>query len=283
VPFHTSNKIIKYKLNHIIYRGGFMVKLYFLGKDKRSEYLKKLYEKEVNIVGSIEQSEYVILPIPFTKDKVHITGEDILVEDLIKKCINKTIFSGAIAKEFKRQMEINNVTYVDLMELDEVALLNAIPTAEGAIVKAIEMTDITMHGTNVLVLGFGRVAKILADKLKGLNANVFCAARKQKDLAHINALGYNVVDINNMRDSIGKMDIIFNTVPTMILGEKKLGLLNKNTVIIDLASAPGGVDFKVAEDLGIKAYHELALPSKVAPKSAASYLKQSIDSVIYNK
>ena len=260
-----------------------MVKLYFLGKDKRSEYLKKLYEKEVNIVNSIEQAEYVILPIPFSKDKIHITGEDILIEDLIKKCINKTVFSGAIPKEFKRQMAIKNVTYVDLMELDEVALLNAIPTAEGAIVKAIEETDITIHGANVLVLGFGRVAKILADKLKGLNANVFCAARKQKDLAHINALGYNVVDINNMLDAIDKMDIIFNTIPTMILGEKKLGLLNKDTVIIDLASAPGGVDFKAAEELGIKAYLELAIPTKVAPKSAASYLKQSIDSIIYNK
>ena len=146
-----------------------------------------------------------------------------------------------------------------------------------------EMTDITMHGANVLVLGYGRVAKILADKLKGLNANVFCAARKQKDLAHIKALGYNVVDINNMLDVIAKMDIIFNTVPTMILGEKKLIKLNKDTVIIDLASAPGGVDFKVAEDLGIKAYLELALPSKVAPKSSASYLKDAIDSVIYIK
>lgn len=260
-----------------------MVKLYFLGKDKRSEYLKKLYEKEVSIVNSIEQAEYVILPIPFTKDKIHITGEDILIADLIEKCINKTIFSGAIPKEFKRQMEINNVTYVDLMELDEVALLNAIPTAEGAIVKAMEMTDITMHGANVLVLGYGRVAKILADKLKGLNANVFCAARNQKDLAHIKALGYNVVDINNMLYDIDKMDIIFNTVPTMILGEKKLELLNKDIVIIDLASAPGGVDFKVCEELGIKACLELALPTKVAPKSAASYLKKSIDSVIYNK
>ena len=260
-----------------------MVKLYFLGKDKRSDYLKKLYEKEANIVGSIEQSEYVILPIPFTKDKVNITGEDILIEDVIKKCINKTIFSGAIPKEFKRQMEINNVTYIDLMELDEVAFLNAIPTAEGAIAKAMEITDTTIHGANILVLGYGRVAKILADKLKGLNANVFCAARKPKDLAHIKALGYNVVDINNMLDSIDKIDVIFNTVPTMILGEKKLYLLNKDTVIIDLASAPGGVDFKASEKLGIKAYLELAIPTKVAPKSAASYLKQSIDSIIYNK
>ena len=180
-------------------------------------------------------------------------------------------------------LEINNVTYVDLMELDEVAYLNAIPTAEGAIAKAMELTDVTLHGSNVLVLGFGRVAKVLADKLKGLNANVFCAARKKKDLAHIKALGYNVVDINHMVGSIENMDIIFSTVPTLILGEKKLNLLNKDTVIIDLASAPGSVDIDKAKEQGIKCVLELAIPTKVAPKSAAAYLKESIDNVIYNK
>ena len=258
-----------------------MVKLFFLGKDKRSDYLKKLYEGKVIIVDNIKSAEYVVFPIPFTKDKVHITGENIVIEDVIKQCTNKTIFSGGIPKEFRRQLEINNVLYHDLMELDEVALLNAIPTAEGAISKAMEITDETIHGANVLVLGFGRVAKILADKLKGLNANVFCAARSKKDLAHIKALGYNVADINNMEDCLDKFNIIFNTVPTIILGEKKLKLMRTDSVIIDLASAPGGVDFKKAEELGIKAVLELGIPSKVAPKSAARYLKESIDRVIY--
>ncbi len=258
-----------------------MVKLFFWGKDKRSEYLKKLYEDEATIVNSIQEAEYIMLPIPFTKDKVHITGEDILIEDVIKKCTNKTIFSGGIPREFRRQLETNNVTYVDLMELDEVAYLNAIPTAEGAISKAIELTDETIHGTNVLVLGFGRVAKILADKLKGLNANVFCAARSKKDLAHIKALGYNVVDINQVGDCLSNMNIIFNTVPTLILGEKKLRLLSQDSVIIDLASAPGGVDFEKAKEFGINTVLYLGIPSKVAPKSAAKYLKESIDKVIY--
>jgi len=258
-----------------------MVKLFFLGKDKRSEYLKKLYEKEVKVENSIQESNFVIFPIPFTKDKVHITGEDILIEDIVKECTNKTIFSGGIPKEIRRQLEINNVTYIDLMELDEVAYLNAIPTAEGAIAKAMELTDETIHGANILVLGFGRVAKILADKLKGLNANVFCAARSKKDLAHIKALGYNVVDINNMEDCLDGFKIIFNTVPTIILGEKKLDRLNKDSVIIDLASSPGGVDYVKAKELGINAVLELGIPSKVAPKSAAKYLKESIDNVIY--
>ena len=260
-----------------------MVKLFFLGKDKRSEYLKSMYEEEVEIVDNIKEAEYIIFPIPFTKDKIHITGEDILIEDVINACVSKTIFSGGIPREFRRQMEINNIRYIDLMELDEVAYLNAIPTAEGAIAKAMELLPVTIHSSNVLVLGFGRVAKILADKLKGLNANVFCAARKQKDLAHIKALGYNVIDINEMTECIDKIDIIFNTVPTLILGEKKLKALNVDTLIIDLASAPGGVDFEVAKKLGINAVLELGIPSKVAPKSAAKYLKETIDSVIYLK
>lgn len=260
-----------------------MVKLFFLGSDKRIEYLKKSYEedKEVEIVEDIKQATFVVLPIPFTKDKLHITGEDILIENIIQQCNGKTIFSGGISKEFRRQLAMNNVIYIDLMELDEVAYLNAIPTAEGAIYKAMELTDETIHGSNVLVLGFGRVAKILADKLKGLNANVFCAARSKKDLAHIKALGYNVVDINNMENGLKKFAIIFNTVPTIILGEKKLNRLNKDSVIIDLASSPGGVDYSKAKELGINAILELGIPSKVAPKSAAKYLKESIDNVIH--
>jgi len=261
-----------------------MVKLFFLGKDKRSECLKMLYnmENRVKIVDNIQDSKFIVFPIPFTKDKIHITGTDYIIEDIIKECTNKTIFSGGVPKEYIRQLEINNVVCYDLMQLDEVAYLNAIPTAEGAIAKAMELTQETIHGSNILVLGFGRVAKILADKLKGLNANVFCAARSKKDLAHIKALGYNVIDINSMGDFLNKFSVIFNTVPTIILGEKKLTKLDKDALIVDLASSPGGVDYVKAKELGINAVLELGIPSKVAPKSAAKYLKESIDKIIYS-
>ena len=141
-----------------------MVKLFFLGKDKRSEYLKELYKEEVELVENITIAEYIIFPIPFTKDRAYITGTDILIEDIIRKCINKTIFSGGIPKDIRRKLEMNNVSYVDLMDLDEVAYLNAIPTAEGAILKAMELKDTTIHDSNALVIGFGRCGKILADK-----------------------------------------------------------------------------------------------------------------------
>lgn len=260
-----------------------MVKLFVLGKDKRSECLRKMYEKENVLVDSIEESNIVILPIPFTKDKVHITGEEMTIDKCIEKCMHKSIFSGAIPRELKRKLEINNIMYVDLMESDAIAYLNAIPTAEGAIARAMELTEYTLHGANVMVIGFGRVGKILAHKLKGLDANIYCVARKEKDLALINALGYNVIELNTMEDHLKSMDIIFSTVPTMVLNERRLKLLKKNALIIDLASSPGSVDYEAAKKINVNAVLELGIPSKVAPKSAASYIKSSIDRAILNQ
>ena len=262
-----------------------MVKLYFLGTDKRSVYLKEMYEskikenKNIQITEEVEDADIVITPIPFSKDRVHITGESIDILDFLSKTKGKTVIGGAMSA-FKRELEELGVNYVDLMELDSIAYLNAIPTAEGAILKAMEYTDITIHSSNVLVLGFGRCGKILADKLKGLNANVFCEARKEKDLASIEALGYNVVKLDKLQNVLKDMDIIFSTIPARILGKEELKLLKKAAVIIDLASAPGSVDYEACVELGINAHLELGLPAKVAPKSAAEYLKGKIDKII---
>lgn len=268
-----------------------MVKLYFLGLDKRSIYLKELYEEEIEkkkrkeeyiITDVLEEADVVILPIPFTKDRVHILGEGIEILPFIKKCTGKLVIGGAL-NVFTDEFKASNVECIDLMEQDSIALLNAIPTAEGAIAKAMEYTDIVLHKSNVLVLGFGRVGKILAHKLKGLDANVFCEARKKKDLAHANALGYNVVKLEELGNVLGNIDIIFSTIPKEILNEDYLKLLKKDAVIIDLASSPGSVDYMAARKYNIDAYLELGLPSKVAPKSAAKYLKEEIDSILEDR
>ncbi len=269
-----------------------MVKLYFLGIDKRSAYLKGMYEEEIeqvkdkerkyDITEVLEEADVVVLPIPFTKDRVHILGEGIEILPFVKKCTGKLVIGGAL-DAFVDEFKASNVESIDLMEQDSLALLNAIPTAEGAIAKAMEYTDIVLHKSNVLVLGFGRVGKILAHKLKGLDANVFCEARSKKDLAHIHALGYNVVKLEDLDNVLGNMDIIFSTIPTEILKEDYLKLLKEDIVIIDLASSPGSVDYMAARKYNIDAHLELGLPSKVAPKSAAEYLKAEIDNILDNR
>ena len=251
-------------------------KMYILGKDKRQQYLKKMY----NTVDSIEQANIAVLPIPLTRDGEYITGENIRIEDFVEYLKGKIVFSGAISKNIRRLFEINNIQYYDLMDRDDVAIKNAIPTAEGAIKIAMEKIDKTIYGSNMMVLGYGRVGKVLCDRLHKLGANVYCEARKEKDLAEIYSMGYNGVSLNHLDKHLDNMDVIFNTVPFMILTQKILENINPKILIIDLASAPGGVDYSFASSLKLDAGLYPGLPAKVAPYTAATYLKEAIDSII---
>ena len=114
---------------------------FVLGTDKRTKYIKEMLEQEGKIVEDICLASFVILPTPFSKDGINITGTDISCVDCVNMCKDKTIFAGAIPKNIKEEMEKNNIKYYDLMEYDDVAILNAIPTAEGAIKIAIEKKD----------------------------------------------------------------------------------------------------------------------------------------------
>jgi dipicolinate synthase subunit A len=193
------------------------------------------------------------------------------------------LFAGSITEEILKLAKENNVKIVDLMKQEELVILNTIATAEGAIEVALRETNINIHGSNVLILGFGRVGKTTAMKFSALSANVTCSARKEKDFAWIETLGFKSVNTNNLKENLNKYEIIINTIPTMILSKEELKYVNKDCLIIDLASKPGGVDFDEAKRLGINARLELALPGKVSPKTSAKYIKTAIENIRKNK
>ncbi|MBJ8192724.1 dipicolinate synthase subunit A, partial [Bacillus cereus] len=72
------------------------------------------------------------------------------------------------------------------------------------------------------------------------------------------------------------VDLIFNTIPSMIITAQILSKLPLSTVIIDLASAPGGCDFRYAEKRGIKAVLAPGLPGIVAPKTAGAIIANTL-------
>lgn len=253
---------------------------YVIGTDKRIEYVRKMYKIVGKLTDNLAKAKYVVMPTPFTKDNINLFGTDILIEEIIPKCKGKIVFVGAVPSFAEEVFKENNVTFYDLMEYEDVAVLNAIPTAEGAINIAMEMSDITLHGSNALVLGYGRIGKVLCKMLQGIGANVYCEARNEKDLAQISALGYNSIDLKDLDKYLSKFDFVFNTIPYLILTRERLDILKKEVCIIDLASRPGGTDFEYAKELELKVNHALALPSKVAPKTAGMYLKQKIDKLI---
>ena len=136
-----------------------------------------------------------------------------------------------------------------------------------------------LHGRKVLVAGYGNIGKVLSWMLKGMGADVWVSARKEKDLAWIQVFGYHPV---NTADLAGKKDfsVIFNTIPAVVFTAKVLAGLSTQTKIIDLASAPGGVDLDAAEKLGIPVLQALSLPGKVAPVEAGRIIKDTIYSMM---
>ena len=157
---------------------------------------------------------------------------------------------------------------------------NAVPTAEGAIEIAIAETPFTIHGSKSLVLGYGKIGKILSKDLYALGAQTYVEARKYADLAMIEGHGYEPLPLDNLKDHIHEFDIIFNTIPSLILDDEILTKVKKDALIIDLASKPGGIDFDAAKTYGLKVIWALSLPGKIAPVSSGAIIKDTIMNII---
>lgn len=156
----------------------------------------------------------------------------------------------------------------------------AVPTAEGALAAAMAATDRTLQDARCLVIGFGRIGKLLAHRLRGLAAQTAVSARRYEDLAWIKALGYAPLRTDRLAGSLRPFHVIFNTVPALILDRKLLEEVRPDCVVIDVASAPGGVDFAAARELGVTALQELALPGRVAPLTAAKAVRDAIHHIL---
>lgn len=260
----------------------FVSNFFVVGTDKRSINIKEMIEKEGSLANSLLEASVVIAPTPFSKDGETITGTEILISLFIDNIKNKTLFAGAINTKVREKLDSNNITYYDFMDYEEVAVLNAIPTAEGALQVAMENTDITLHSSKCLIIGYGRIGKVLSKMLRGIGANVWVCARKKEALANAFGMGYNILNIYDIEKDISSYDYIFNTADAMVMPRSLLEKVSKEVYIVDLASSPGGVDYEAANNLGIRANLALALPSKVAPKTSAKYFKDKIDEILAN-
>lgn len=269
------------KLAEAMHEDGNQVNLYGF---KNAGFELPLSENE-NIEAAIDDSEIVIGPLPCSNDNETLNtpfhGEKIPVNEIFKIMKKNQLFiAGRISEKFAQLAKAYNVYSIDILEREEMAILNAIPTAEGAIQIAMEELPITLNGSKTLILGYGRVGKALSKMLAGIGAEVYAEARKYPDIALIKVYGYKPVYISELKNYIASMDIIINTIPSRILDYEMLQMVGKDCLIIDLASKPGGVDIERAKALGIKVIWALSLPGKVAPVTAANYMKQTIYNII---
>lgn len=247
------------------------------------------FEKAVPIEGlslvaspreAVGQVDAVLFPMYGTDErgvvKAKYSNSTIILNKEVLQAIptHVPLFIGWARPLLKSAAEMMGIQIIETAKLDQIAILNSIPSAEGAIQMAMEASTITIHGSRSFVLGLGRCGWTLARALKGMGAHVTGVARKPADLARAIEMGLKAVHFSDLEEEIGQAELIFNTVPQLILDKVMLERVAKDAVIIDIASIPGGTDFEYAQLSGIKALLAPGLPGIVAPKAAGKILAQ---------
>lgn len=181
---------------------------------------------------------------------------------------------------------VKKLKFYEYMADDATAYKNSVATAEGVIAETIIRSDININGSNCLITGYGRCARIIADRFKALNSNVTIIERTGHKRAQARAYGYNVIDFNSDNSSdyyndFNKYDYVINTVPQMVVDKHMLERFNRNVTIIDIASKPGGVDYDYCKKNNINAVNALGLPGKYSPKTSAGILYEVISDKLH--
>ena len=248
-----------------------------LGHEKRQIYLAELLREAGHEVMVAEEyqpgyHDAVLLPVPQTAKY--------LEENVTKLQKGQMVFGCNFPSKLVEQCDEKGIHFVDYMKAEGVASRNAIATAEGAIAEALKEASVSIHGSQVLVVGYGCCGEVLAEKLLSMKAHVTVLDRKSEKRARAKAFGCDACSFSNAVETMEKYDFVFNTVPAQIIGQEFLTQMKSDVVIIDIASKPGGVDFAYCRNHQINAKLCLGLPGKYAPKSSAKILMEVIEKII---
>lgn len=259
-----------------------------IGFDNLESKFHGLQLKEINS-ETLKDIDFLILPIVGTDEEGNVESIfsqrnlKLTKEHLATLPNNCKIFTGMARSYLKQICNELGIELIELLDNDEVAIYNSIPTAEGTIMMAIQNTDFTIHGSNAIVLGFGRTGITLARVLNSLGAKVSVGARKPEHIARIYEMGLIPFHVDDLDLKVSEADLLFNTIPKLVVTSKVIANMPHHCLIIDLASKPGGTDFRFAEKRGIKAILAPGLPGIVAPKTAGNILANVITRLIFEQ
>ncbi len=220
------------------------------------------------VTAMTEKADYVVLPVlppdesgeiltPLYSEKTHISD---ILPVLAEKAVVFTGTDGGKVSGFFPSHEV-----IAYMESEELALRNAIPTAEGAVMLGLENLPVTLNGTSVLIVGLGRIGTSLVQILKGFGADITAAVRNGRGAAKAEMLGIKSVCTKDIK---GEYRLVYNTVPNLIFTEKILAEFPEDTLFVELASRPFGIDMESAAKIGRQVIMASGLPGKTAPVTA---------------
>ena len=235
---------------------------------------------EPSMAGA-DRADCVVLPLPALgpdgKLNAPLSAHSCTLPELLDPLRpGQLVCAGMAGEHLKRMAAERDLILRDYFAREELAVMNAIPTAEGAIQIAMEELPITLHDARVLIIGFGRLGKALAPRLQALGARVWVSARRYEQRAAAECMGLGSEGMERLSDWLCSYDLVFNTVPAPVLGVEELAALKERALVIDLASRPGGVDMEAAAALGVRVVWALSLPGKVAPVTSGRYIKDTV-------
>ncbi len=243
-----------------------------------------------SLADIIGKSEIIIGPIPLSQngDTIHTIGscpEDFTLaglEQQLKASVSRhpRFLAGMIPDAFREALTCMGISQYDFMKDDTIASANAVATAEGAVAKAIEMSVGTIQNSRSLIIGYGKCGKVLAQTVRALHSRVTVCARKENVRAEAAAYGFSVIDFDRLTRQIANFDYIYNTVPSPVLTRERLLGVSRDAAIIDIASAPGGLDYPWAKELCLNVVLYPGIPGKIAPKASAAILVDAIRRVL---
>ena len=227
------------------------------------------------------RADFFLLPIPMSRDHKTLFApalkEPLLISELLEKApSHATIFGG-------KTEAFSDPRILDYGAHSDFAIRNAVPTAEGALLLALQHLSCTVNGTQVGITGFGKIGKATAALFQAASADVTIFARRAEVCAVASSLGYQAERIEDLAEHTDKCRCLINTVPAPIIGEKILSNMRDDALILELASAPYGIDFDFANKKGLNVILAGGLPGKYAPETAGITIAKTILAMLYEK
>ncbi len=238
--------------------------------------------------SAVASADAVILPLPASADGVrihcplHHREEFLRVTSLLDAIRGKILLGGRMTPPMFSIAEQKQIRCLDYFESEALQLRNALPTAEGAIAIALKELPVTLDGCVAAVVGYGRIGVLLAEKLQAMGASVHVYARRRESLVVASLHHQTPHQLQGMgeRSSLAALPpdcrVVFNTVPSVLFDRAVLSHVPPHCLLIDLASAPGGIDRLAAQEMGVRNVWGTALPGKCAPESAGILLAETL-------
>lgn len=225
-------------------------------------------------------ADWVILPVPTEKGSflnAPLSDEIKHADEIISALVpGQKLVGGGISERLLSLAETGGIHFFDLLRDERFSVFNAELTAEAAVGLMIHKCDRALLKSRALVLGYGRIGRALLPRLKALGADVTVAVRSEAAFSGAESAGARGLYLSALERSIGDFDFIINTVPARILSSSALCSVGDSSVLIELASAPGGFDTNLAGNIGIKTITAPGLPGRFSPRSSAEYIKRFV-------